>query len=70
MGRSHPKCWTGDGYSHTECRDPSGKPCIESGCNQPAGTLWGPHWCPEHDVERLDRISASMDRLASLPPRQ
>lgn len=50
---AHPKCI--DGHI---CQEPSGQPCIEQGCDEPAGTLWGPLWCPDHDSERLDRISA------------
>jgi hypothetical protein len=65
--RSHPKCWKGDHYEHVECVDgfESGRECIESGCVEPAGTAWGPYFCPEHDVERLDRISASLESIAS-----
>ena len=36
--------------------------CYE-GCPEPAGTLWGPYWCPEHDRERIDRISQQLDEL-------
>lgn len=55
---AHPKCDNG----HI-CQQPSGRVCVEAGCDQPAGTLWGPMWCPDHDRERLDRISASLDAL-------
>jgi hypothetical protein len=41
----------------------TGKPCIETGCERPAGTWWSPHWCFEHNVERMDRISASLDDI-------
>jgi hypothetical protein len=58
--RSHPKCWGPQGHI---CQEPSGRACIEKGCDQPAGTHWGPYWCPEHDVERLDRISANLDSM-------
>lgn len=59
---SHPNC--GDGHV---CQRPSGRTCYERGCNEPAGTIWGPHWCPDHDRERLDSISAGMaDVLATL----
>lgn len=60
-GRSHPQCWTGERYEHV-CLTPSGRACIE--CARPAGTPWGPYFCPEHDVERLDRISASLEEIA------
>lgn len=61
--RAHAKCWQGDHYEHV-CQNPSGRACIERGCDAPAGTGWGPHWCPEHDAERLDRIGASLDSIA------
>ena len=62
--RSHPNCWTGQGYEHT-CHVPSGRTCLD--CDQPAGTPWGPYWCPPCDVVRLDRVSAGMDEIASAP---
>lgn len=34
----------------------TGKPCIEKDCDKPAGTAWSPHWCFEHNVERIRRI--------------
>lgn len=42
----------------------SGKPCIELGCEKPAGTAWSPHWCFRHNAERMARIDRSMDELA------
>jgi len=58
--RAHPKCHTTAGHV---CQEPSGRTCIEDGCGEPAGTLWGPLWCPEHDQDRLDRISASLTAI-------
>ena len=55
---SHPNCTAG----HV-CQRPSGRECIERGCQEAAGTIWGPYWCPEHDRERLDRITASLEAL-------
>jgi hypothetical protein len=47
----------------------TGKLCIEPGCDDPAGTAWGPYWCQRHNAERLDRISANLDRmLAEMEP--
>lgn len=61
--RAHPICWRKDHYEHHDCRRPNGHHCIEDGCEEPAGTLWGPYWCPEHDVERLDRVYRGILRL-------
>ena len=58
-GTAHPQCREAGGHV---CHQPSGRTCIED-CDQPAGTWWGPHWCPDHDVERIDRISASLAAL-------
>lgn len=55
---SHPNCVAG----HV-CQRLSGRLCIEPGCNLHAGTLWGPYWCPQHDQERLDRITASLESI-------
>ena len=43
----------------------TGKPCIEAGCDKPAGTAWTPLWCAEHDRERIARITASLTALAA-----
>lgn len=43
----------------------TGKPCIEVGCNAPAGTWWSPHWCFTHNVERICQITAQMNTLAN-----
>ena len=58
--RSHPECWQGDHYEHS-CHEPSGRSCVE--CGAPAGTPWGPYFCPECDVIRLDRIDANLRAL-------
>lgn len=59
---AHPNCQTDAGHV---CEKPSGKACIEQGCGEAAGTLWGPLWCPEHDQERLNRVSAGLDKILS-----
>jgi hypothetical protein len=41
----------------------TGKPCIEIGCDAPAGTGWSPYWCFEHNVERIQRIGGQIDAL-------
>ena len=58
--RSHPNCHSPEGHT---CQAPSGRTCIERGCDTAAGTHWGPMWCPEHDMERLDRITASLESI-------
>ncbi|HET7734343.1 MAG TPA: hypothetical protein VFK52_00090 [Nocardioidaceae bacterium] len=58
--RSHPRCWGEQGHV---CQQPSGRACVEQGCDEPAGTDWGPLWCPDHDAERLDRIGQNLDRM-------
>lgn len=39
----------------------SGKPCIEDGCDEPAGTVWAPFWCQKCNAARMERISAALD---------
>lgn len=41
----------------------TGKPCVKKGCKAPAGTWWSPHWCFEHNVERMDRISSNLNDI-------
>jgi hypothetical protein len=42
----------------------SGKECIE-GCGRQAGTAWGPFWCFECNVKRINRIDAQLRALVS-----
>lgn len=51
---------------HHVCQRPSGRACVEQGCSEPAGTRWGPLWCPQHDQERLDRITASLENISAM----
>lgn len=41
----------------------TGKPCIVKGCDNPAGTAWSPHWCVQHNIERINRINAQFEAL-------
>ncbi len=41
----------------------TGKPCIEKGCSQPAGTAWSPFWCFPCNVVRITRISKNMEEI-------
>lgn len=59
---SHPKCAPDTGH---QCQKPSGRTCCEADCDEPAGTLWGPMWCPDHDAERIDRVSAGFAAIAA-----
>jgi hypothetical protein len=43
----------------------TGKPCIEKGCAEPAGTAWSHLWCFKHNAERIKRIDASLKALAA-----
>ena len=42
----------------------SGKPCVERGCSNPAGTAWSPFWCQQHNAARMKRIDASFNAMA------
>ena len=59
MSGAHPNCHGPRGHV---CQEPSGRQCID--CGEPAGTLWGPLWCPDCDVKRLNGISRSLRELA------
>ena len=39
----------------------TGETCCEKGCTEPAGTWWSPYWCFKHNVERIDRISSTLE---------
>jgi hypothetical protein len=43
----------------------TGKLCIE-GCGRPAGTAWGPYWCFECNVIRINRINHSFEVCLSV----
>ncbi len=40
-----------------------GKPCIEKGCGNPAGTAWSELWCWECNAKRLDRVTSSLESI-------
>lgn len=42
--------------------DPTRK-CIMRSCIEPAGTPWGPHYCADHDDERINGISKALDDI-------
>lgn len=41
----------------------TGKLCRVAGCERIAGTWWSPHWCQQHNAERLSRITRSLDKI-------
>lgn len=43
----------------------TGKPCIEAGCGEPAGTAWGDYWCFRCNVKRMKRITGKLEALAA-----
>lgn len=57
---SHPQCSATEGHT---CARPSGRRCVEAGCDETAGTRWGPMWCPDHDAQRLDRVCTQLRGL-------
>lgn len=59
MSKSHRQCWGPEGHI---CQELSGKACVD--CGAPAGTFWGPYFCPDCDVKRLDTIGASLKEIA------
>ncbi len=61
-GDSHEQCMSAGKHI---CQEPSGRRCYAQPCEKPAGTRWGPYWCPEHDKERLDRISENLEQIAA-----
>lgn len=63
---AHPQCVSAGEHV---CQHPSGRGCVETGCDKPAGTWWGPNWCPEHDKERLDRVTGQFLALFDTPER-
>lgn len=61
-GTAHSKCMAAGAHI---CQVPSGRRCAEQPCDEAAGTHWGPYWCPAHDKERLDRVSAGFASIAA-----
>ncbi len=43
----------------------TGKPCVEKGCKNPAGTWWSPLWCMEHNIARLHRITNGLNEAVA-----
>lgn len=65
MGQSHPKCArTPEGIVHDR-EVLGGRLCVGSGCDRPPASSCGPLWCPDHDVERLGRITGQFEDLAA-----
>jgi hypothetical protein len=56
--------------AYQDSRDPrngaayrTGRPCVERGCENEAGTAWSPLWCHPCNVKRMDRIGASLEDM-------
>lgn len=47
-------------------RHHTGRLCKEPGCDEAAGTAWGPHWCQRHNAEQLARIGRLLAELGAL----
>jgi len=41
------------------------KRCATQPCDEVPGTLWSPYWCFRHNVERIDRISDTLEAIVS-----
>lgn len=41
----------------------TGKPCIEDGCNDPAGTAWSSYRCAQCNRKRRERITGRLKAL-------
>lgn len=39
----------------------TGRPCIERGCERPAGTHWSRFWCQPCNAARMKRISGVLE---------
>ncbi len=58
-------------HKHNGSRYHTGKPCVERGCSQPAGTWWSHLWCQRCNAERLVRVTGQLDAIAmSMAKRQ
>ena len=51
-------------YEGNSAKYHTGKPCIENGCTNPAGTVWSPYWCFQCNVKRMRRIDAAFKKIA------
>jgi len=45
----------------------TGKSCIESGCERPAGTAWSKYYCFPCNVARIDRITRQLETITGKP---
>lgn len=41
----------------------TGLPCINEGCDRPAGTGWSHLWCFRCNVRRMDKITRSLEEI-------
>jgi hypothetical protein len=62
MTVAHPLCQDAEGHV---CQKPSGLACDSQPCGRPAGTHWGPYFCPEHDEARLVAIDTALQDISA-----
>lgn len=55
-------------HEGNSARHHTGKPCIEPGCDKPAGTVWSPLWCQECNAKRIRRVTHSLEQRTKPDP--
>ena len=48
----------------------TGHLCVTEGCENKAGTAWSKYWCWACNAIRLNRITASLEKMTLLPPKK
>ena len=43
----------------------TGNPCVEPGCDRPAGTAWSRYWCQPCNALRMNGINLSFARMVA-----
>lgn len=46
------------------------KKCIETDCEEIAGTVWSSFWCPSCNKKRMDKISQSLKEIDEILARK
>ena len=58
-----PRAYEDPNHPGNSSKHHTGKSCIVKDCTEPAGTMWGPWWCFEHNVERINRITKNLEEM-------